>query len=118
MARKSKSLMSWYKNRARDALSALKKKTTDTVFRSLGYDYITATVSKVAQYKQADELQEAYGKLYKLIEDTPDQNRSYWRTVSFDDVFRVGATGVKSRQTSVDLLFGNEPDRMALDQYR
>lgn len=89
--------MSRFKNGARDTLSALKKKTTDIFLRLLRYDFITTNVSREAQYKQDDKVQEAYGKFYKLIEDTTDQDTSYWRTASFDDSCRVGTTGVKSR---------------------
>lgn len=40
-AGKPESLISRYKNGARDALSALKKRTIGTFFRSFGYDHFT-----------------------------------------------------------------------------
>lgn len=47
-ARKARLLICRDENGVRDALSTLKKKTTDTFFRSFGYDYISATVSMEA----------------------------------------------------------------------
>lgn len=96
--------------------SAFDKETMETFFRSLCYDYITVTVSRKAQYKAVDKTQKAFGKLFKLIENMTDQNTSYWSAASSDDVCCMRGVDVKSRQTSVYLLFGNEPARMAMDQ--
>lgn len=56
--------------------------------------------------------------LYWLIEDTIDQDTSYLRTASLNEVCRVRETAVKSRQTLVGLLFGNKPARMAKNKYQ
>lgn len=74
-ASKSKSLISRYRNEARDAVSVLNRKSRDIFFTLLAYDLITTTVSRKSLNKRGKETKETFSKLYKLTEVLTVQNR-------------------------------------------
>lgn len=115
----SKTLATKLRISCRDNVGARKKAMKAAFFKELGYPLIaecrSADIATVAL--RNGQFDEAYSNLLRRREDNSIVT-SWWRRATFDEVCSAEVRPLANRDMEgIDNLFGNEPARMACEEF-